>query len=72
MAKKYAASKLFKRIAKLNAMIDGDCPHDKQGARKAKKALSDKWFNRSSGNVSGFFDQKKARAMKREGVCVVS
>lgn len=35
---------------------------------KALRKLSDSWVKRSSSNVTGFFDQKKAREVKRGAV----
>lgn len=51
------------RVTKLNTLIDaGDA-----SARKIKKAMQGSWTKRnpSESSLSGFFDQKKARAMKR-------
>ena len=57
----------FDKLALLNADMDvgGDIG---MSARKAKTLLSDRWFNRKSNNTKGFFDQKKARAIKRGAV----
>lgn len=49
------------RVTELNARIDsGD-----HAARKVKKMMQGSWVKRQSTNVYGFFDQKKARAIKR-------
>jgi hypothetical protein len=58
----------FDKLAALNADIDvGD--HIGVSALKAKSKMNDTWRNRKSNNVRGFFDQKKARAIKRGAVC---
>ncbi len=66
MASKYAkvCAKKFKVIAALNADIDsgGDVGY---AARKAKSKQHDSWSKRTSNNTAGFFDRKKARAIKR-------
>lgn len=36
---------------------------------KALRKLSDSWDKRMATNTKGFFDQKKARAIKRGAVC---
>lgn len=54
----------FDKLASLNADMDAG-GHIGMGARKAKTKLNDRWFNRKSNNVKGFFDQKKAREIKR-------
>ena len=54
------------RVSKLNDMIDkGDT-----GARKAKKMMQGSWVKRtpSESSLFGFFDRKKARAIKRGAV----
>lgn len=54
------------KVAHLNNLIDeGDA-----AARKAKKMLQGSWTKRepSQSKLYGFFDQKKARAMKRGAV----
>ena len=52
------------KVAELNQRIDsGD-----HAARKAKSMMNDTWVKRKSNNVAGFFDQKKAREMKRGAV----
>jgi hypothetical protein len=37
-------------------------------ARRAKSKMNDTWNKRSSTNTTGFFDQKKAREIKRGAV----
>ena len=51
------------RVTQLNAMIDGG----DTAARKIKKAMQGSWTKRSPSESSlfGFFDQKKAREIKR-------
>lgn len=61
LAKAYAK---FQRLNKLTYMeLYGD--DEARAARKMKKAMSDTWTKRDSKNIRGFFDQKKAREMKR-------
>ena len=61
LAKAYAK---FQRMNKLTALeMSGD--DDARAARKMKQAMSDTWTKRESKNVRGFFDQKKAREIKR-------
>ena len=50
-----------KRIDHLNELIDGG----DFAARRVKKQANDHWTKRKSNNVAGFYDQKKARDMKR-------
>lgn len=57
----------FDRLASLNAGVDVG-GHIGMSARKAKTAMNDRWFNRKSNNTKGFFDQKKAREIKRGAV----
>ncbi len=57
----------FDKLASLNDDVDAG-GHIGMSARKAKGALNDRWFNRKSNNVAGFFDQKKAREIKRGAV----
>ena len=57
----------FDKLASLNAAIDVG-GHIGMAARKAKTKMNDTWRNRKSNNVNGFFDQKKARAIKRGAV----
>jgi len=54
----------FKKLAALNDDMDTG-GHVGMAARKAKTMMNDSWVKRKSNNVSGFFDQKKARDMKR-------
>lgn len=68
MSKAKACRAKFDKIKALNADIDGDCKDAKGGARKAKSKMNDAWFNRSAGSTKGFFDQKKAREIKRGAV----
>lgn len=57
----------FDKLAALNA--DQDIGgHIGMSARKAKAKMADRWFNRKSNNVAGFFDQKKSREIKRGAV----
>ena len=64
VAKAYAK---FQRMNKLTALeMSGD--DEARAARKIKKAMSDTWVKRESKNIRGFFDQKKARAVKRGAV----
>ena len=64
VAKAYAK---FQRMNKLTALeMSGD--DEARAARKMKKAMSDTWTKRESKNIRGFFDQKKARAVKRGAV----
>lgn len=62
--KKYASQRKFDKLAALNADIDAG-GFAGMGARRAKTKMNDSWGKRSSMNVAGFFDQKKAREMKR-------
>lgn len=57
----------FDKLASLNAdvAVGG---HIGMAARKAKTKMNDSWRNRTSNNVKGFFDAKKARAIKRGAV----
>ncbi len=57
----------FDKLASLNEDVDAG-GHIGMSARKAKGALNDRWFNRKSNNVAGFFDQKKAREIERGAV----
>lgn len=57
----------FDKLAALNADQDAG-GHIGMAARKAKSRMNDSWNKRSSTNVSGFFDQKKAREIKRGAV----
>jgi hypothetical protein len=54
----------FDKLAALNADQDVG-GHIGMAARKAKSSMNDSWRNRKSNNVSGFYDQKKAREIKR-------
>lgn len=64
LAKAYAK---FQRMNKLTALeMSGD--DEARAARKMKKAMSDSWTKRESKNIRGFFDAKKARAIKRGAV----
>lgn len=65
--KRYAAQRKFDKLAALNAEIDAG-GFAGMGARRTKKAMQDSWVKRSSANTYGFFDQKKARAIKRGAV----
>lgn len=66
--KKYAAQRKFDKLAALNADIDAG-GFVGMGARRAKTKMNDSWGKRNSSNVAGFFDQKKARDMKRGVSC---
>ena len=57
----------FDKLAALNADIDAG-GHVGRAARKAKVSMSNTWRKRKSNNVAGFFDQKKARDVKRGAV----
>lgn len=57
----------FDKLAALNADQDAG-GHVGMAARRAKARMSDRWLNRKSNNTAGFFDQKKARAIKRGAV----
>lgn len=65
--KRYAAQRKFDKLAALNEAIDAG-GFAGMGARRAKTRMNDSWVKRSSRNVTGFFDQKKARAIKRGAV----
>lgn len=54
----------FDKLASLNADMDVG-GHVGMSARRAKSKMNDSWRNRKSTNVAGFFDQKKAREIKR-------
>ena len=54
----------FDKLAQLNADQDVG-GHIGMAARRAKVKMNDRWFNRKSNNTAGFFDQKKAREVKR-------
>lgn len=57
----------FDKLAALNS--DQDIGgHVGMAARKAKSMMNDSWTKRKSNNVAGFFDQQKARDMKRGAV----
>ncbi len=52
------------RVSMLNELIDsGD-----HAAGKAKRMMQGSWVKRNSTNTYGFFDQKKAREIKRGAV----
>ena len=53
----------FDKLASLNADMDVG-GHIGMAARKAKTKMNDSWRNRTSNNVKGFYDSKKARAVK--------
>lgn len=57
----------FNKLAELNAAIDVGGPIG-MSARKTKASMPDSWVKRKSNNVAGFFDQKKARELKRGAV----
>lgn len=64
MSKAKRARAKFDKLAALNA--DQDIGgHIGMAARKAKSMMTDSWVKRNSTNVKGFFDQQKARDMKR-------
>lgn len=54
----------FDKLASLNADIDVG-GYIGMAAHKAKSKMNDTWRNRKSNNVAGFFDHRKARAIKR-------
>lgn len=58
----------FDKLASLNDDQDAG-GHVGMAARRAKSKMNDSWRNRKSNNVAGFFDQKKAREMKRGVAC---
>lgn len=64
MAKRYHATKKFAKLAQLNADQDVGGLIG-MAAGKAKRMMNDTCDRRRSTNVTGFFDQKKAREMKR-------
>lgn len=49
-------------IQVLNADIDNGTVAEAAGARKAKKRLSVDWQNRSTGSLTGFWNQSEVRA----------
>lgn len=57
----------FDKLAALNADMDVG-GFVASAARREKAKLADSWRNRKSNNVAGFFDRKKARAIKRGAV----
>lgn len=67
MAKRYHATKKFEKLAALNSDID-EGGHAGIAARKAKSKMNEAWFNRGAASTLGFFDQKKAREIKRGAV----
>lgn len=67
MAQRHYATRKFAKLAALNADIDIG-GHVGMAAGKAKRMLNDTWGKRSSTNTKGFFDHKKARAVKRGAV----
>lgn len=48
------------------AALDAECTPE---SRKAKRKLSDNWTKREARNVSGFYDAKAVRALKRGAPC---
>lgn len=64
MAKRYYARKKFDKLSALNEDIDSG-GFAGNAARKAKSKMNDSWSKRTSNNTTGFFDQKKAREIKR-------
>lgn len=67
MSKAKRCTAKFEKLAELNAAMDVG-GHVGMAARRAKSKMNDSWSNRKSNNVAGFFDQKKAREMKRGAV----
>ena len=65
--KKYASQRKFDKLAALNSAVD-EGGHAGIAARKVKSKMSEAWFNRGASSTLGFFDQKKARDMKRGAV----
>jgi hypothetical protein len=61
------ATAKFSKLAALNADVDTG-GHIGMAARRTKAKMADSWRNRTSSNVTGFYDQKKARAIKRGAV----
>lgn len=57
----------FQRVAALNSMVDArdDTSRD---ARRAKRMLSDQWYNRRPGGVQGYHKAKNAKP----GLCYVT
>lgn len=54
----------FSKLAVLNAEIDAG-GFVSMAARRTKSKMSEHWTKRRSNNTAGFFDHKKARAIKR-------
>ena len=50
-------------IQVLNSEMDNGTLSEKVGARKAKKRLSVDWQNRSTGSLTGFWNQSEVRAL---------
>ena len=49
-------------IQGLNNIMDTGTLNERVGARKAKKRLSTDWQNRSTGSLTGFWNQSEVRA----------
>jgi hypothetical protein len=49
-------------IQGLNHVLDTGTLNERVGARKAKKRLSVDWQNRTTGSLTGFWNQSEARA----------
>lgn len=49
-------------IQGLNSIMDTGTLNERVGARKAKKRLSTDWQNRSTGSLTGFWNQSEVRA----------
>lgn len=49
-------------IQGLNKIMDTGTLNERVGARKAKKRLSVDWQNRSTGSLTGFWNQSEVRA----------
>lgn len=49
-------------IQGLNDIMDTGTLNERVGARKAKKRLSVDWQNRSTGSLTGFWNQSEVRA----------
>lgn len=59
------AFRFFGKIKTLNAMVDGDDPLLRQGATKAKKALTMRWTRRGGNNTKGCYNPAA-----KSGICV--
>lgn len=60
--KAYAKQQRLRKLTTLE--LEGDAA-TRQAIRKVKKSFNDYWTNREPRSLGGFFDHKKARAIKR-------